>query len=123
MYLSALQEQWHASRLSELSGGRQHSISLLHTFQSFRARSSELQCFNLNKITNELNSSLPNKNENKNNKRFEDFNKKYLENLDESSIKKLIEENKNNKIMFEFLNSKLSLFSNNSKQNFSNKIF
>ena len=43
--------------------------------------------YNLNKITNELNSSLPNKNENKNNKRFEDFNRKYLENLDESSIK------------------------------------
>ena len=79
--------------------------------------------YNLNKIINELKSSLPNKNENKNNKRFEDFNKKYLENLDESSIKKLIEENKNNKIMFEFLNSKLSLFSNNSKQNFSNKNF
>ena len=55
--------------------------------------------------------------------RIEDFHQKYIPNLDESALEKLIEENKSNKNMFDFLNSKLSLFSNNIKHQFSNKNF
>ena len=41
--------------------------------------------------------------------RIEDFHQKYIPNLDESALEKLIEENKSNKNMFDFLNSKLSM--------------
>ena len=66
--------------------------------------------YNLNKIINELNSSLLNE-MNDNKKREEDFKQKYLAIFDESSLSKLIEENKNNKNLSEFLNNKLSIIS------------
>ena len=77
--------------------------------------------YNLNKIINELNSSLLNE-MNDNKKREEDFKQKYLAIFDESSLSKLIEENKNNKNLSEFLNNKLSIISKE-KQKYLNKKF
>ena len=78
--------------------------------------------YDLNKIVEELNNEIPNEmNEDK--KRSEDFNKKYLSNLDISHMDKLIEENKNNQNMYGFLNSKISIFSKKGEHKFSNKNF
>ena len=78
--------------------------------------------FNLKNISIELDWSISNEiNDDKNKK--EEFNKKYIPILDKSSMEKLLEENKNNKNMYDFLNSKLSLFSNNGNQKFSNNNF
>ena len=76
----------------------------------------------MNKIINELNSSLLNE-MNDNKKREEDFKQKYLAIFDESSLSKLIEENKNNKNLSEFLNNKLSIIISKEKQKYLNKKF
>ena len=85
--------------------------------------------FSENKISfdpNEINIKIENMNvsnkmkENQNKK--EDFNKKYLSNIDELSLKKIIEENKNNINMNDYLNSKL-LIINKDKNIFSNEKF
>ena len=73
--------------------------------------------FNLKNLANELNSILSNEMNIDNNKK-EEFQQKYIKNLDESALEKIIDENKNNKNMCDFLNSKLSLFSCNLKQKF-----
>ena len=78
--------------------------------------------YNMNKIVEELNNALPNE-INEDNKGREDFNQKYLPNLDISHLENLIEEHKNDQNMHDFLNSKLTIFSKNGEDKFSNKNF
>ena len=78
--------------------------------------------FNLNKIVDELNSKSSNQINDDANRRDE-FNQKYIPNLDESSLTKMLSENKNSNIMIEYLKSKLSLFAKGEKQKYSNKNF
>ena len=84
--------------------------------------SNQLIDFNLDKISDELKNNLQNEVYNNIN-RSEEFQQKYILNLDESSIEKLLVENINDKNMTEFLNTKLSEFSKNDRQNYSNKKF
>ena len=75
----------------------------------------------MNKITDELNNTLSNEIDD-DKKRQENFNQKYIQNLDESLLKKLLEENKNNKNIYDYLNSKLSIL-NKKREKYSNKNF
>ena len=77
--------------------------------------------YNLNKITDELNNTLSNEIDD-DKIRQENFNQKYIQNLDESLLKKLLEENKNNKNIYDYLNSKLSIL-NKKREKYSNKNF
>ena len=77
--------------------------------------------YDLNKIASELNSKL--QNEMNVEKKRVDFHQKYSKNLEESALEGLILDNAFNKDMCDFLNSKLSLLSNNVKQKFSNSGF
>ena len=76
--------------------------------------------YNLNKIVVELDKQLLNDN---GVQKSPEFHRKYIKNLDEASLELLIDQNITNKNMYDFLNSKMTLLSNNVQQKFSNQRF
>ena len=76
--------------------------------------------YNLNKIVDELDKQLLNDN---GVQKSREFHRKYIKNLDEASLELLIDQNITNKNMYDFLNSKMTLLSNNVQQKFSNQRF